>query len=317
MGRYVTQRVLMAVPTLVVLTLVIFFVVRVVIPVDSVDLKFAGAGVDDPQRAQELREELGITGPLPLQYLRWAGKILQGDFGRSFYTGRSVAVELMLRVPVSIEVGLGALFITIVSAIPLGILSAVKQDSTADYATRGSAIFFYAVPGFWLATLVLVFGNRWFGFAPNVEYQQLWHDPWANIKQVALPIVLLGLSPIGTMIRLTRTQVLEVIRQDYVRTARAKGLSSFTIYSRHVLRNSLLPIVTVIGGRIPELVAGTVIFEQIFVLPGVGRYLLDAIQRLDLYVLMATNLFFGALIVFMNLVVDVSYGFIDPRIRLK
>src|SRR5581483_2643268 len=160
---------------------------------------------------------------------------------------------------------------------------------------------------FWIATLVLVFGNLWFNFAPNTDYHHLWVDPAANLKQVVLPVILLGLGPMGTMIRLVRTQVLEVVRQDYVRTARAKGLSSQTVYTRHVLRNSLLPIVTVIGLQIPNVIAGTVIFEQIFVLPGVGRYLLDAVQRLDLYVLMATNLFFGSLIVFANLIVDTSY----------
>ncbi len=317
MAKYVAQRLLLSIPTLIGLTLVVFFVLRVVIPIDAVDLKFASAGVSDPEKAKELREELGITGPLAVQYLRWAGRLVSGDFGKSFYTGRTVAEELILRVPTSLEVGLGALLITIVIAIPVGILSAVKQDSFADYISRGGAIFFYAIPGFWIATLVLVFSSLWFNWAPPTEYHDLWVDPWANLKQVTLPIVLLGLSPIGTLIRLVRTQVLEIIRQDYVRTARAKGLPSRTVYTRHVLRNSLLPIVTVIGLQVPNLVAGTVIFEQVFVLPGVGRYLLDAVQRLDLFVLMATNLFFGTLIVMANLAVDVSYGFIDPRVRLN
>ena len=317
MGRYVAQRLLLSIPTLVGLTIAVFFVVRVVVPVDSVDLKFAGAGVADPERAAELRKELGITGPVPLQYVGWATKMLRGDFGKSFYTGRSVTEEMASRLPVSMEVGLGALVITVVMAIPIGILAAVKQDSLADYASRGTAILFYALPGFWVATLVLVFGNLWFDFAPSTDYQSLWVNPLANLAQVAMPVLLLGLAPIGTMTRLVRTQVLEVIRQDYIRTARAKGLSSRVVYTRHVLRNAMLPIVTVIGLQVPNLIAGTVIFEQIFVLPGVGRYLLDAVQRLDLYVLMATNLFFGTLIVMANLAVDVSYALIDPRIRLS
>jgi peptide/nickel transport system permease protein len=308
---------MLSVPTLVGLTMVVFFLVRVVVPVDSVDLKFAGAGVSDPEREAELREELGITGPVALQYVGWAGRMLRGDFGKSFYTGRSVAEEIGARVPVSMEVGFGALAITVALAIPIGVLAAVKQDSVADYASRGTAILFYALPGFWVATLVLVFGNLWFGFAPSTDYQSLWVDPVANLSQVAMPILLLGLAPIGTMTRLVRTQVLEVIRQDYIRTARAKGLSGRVVYTRHVLRNAMLPIVTVIGLQVPNLIAGTVIFEQIFVLPGVGRYLLDAVQRLDLYVLMATNLFFGILIVASNLAVDVSYALIDPRIRLS
>ena len=303
-------------PTLLGLSLFVFFAVRVLIPVDSVDLKFVGAGVDDPEREQELREEFGLTGPVWLQYVNWAVNTLKGDFGASFYTGRGVAEELIRRIPVSLEIGFGALAITTVIGIPIGVLSAVKQDSIADYVSRGTAILFYAIPGFWLATLVLVFGNLWFGFAPEIEYRDPWTDPVANLRQVALPIVLLGLSPVGTMIRLVRTQVLEVVRQDHVRTARAKGLPPRPLYTRHVLRNSLLPIVTVIGLQIPNIVSGTVIFEQIFVLPGVGRYLLEAIQRLDLYVLMATNVFFGAILVLSNLVVDTSYAFLDPRIRL-
>ena len=317
MARYLGQRLLLSVPTLIGLTIVVFFLVRVVVPVDSVDLKFAGAGVSDPERAAELRKELGITGPIPMQYVGWASKMIRGDFGKSFYTGRSVTEEMMSRLPVSMEVGLGSLVGTVLLALPIGVLSAVKQDSIADYASRGTAILFYALPGFWVATLVLVFGNLWFDFAPSTDYKSLWEDPGANLGQMAIPIVLLGLAPIGTMTRLVRTQVLEVIRQDYIRTARAKGLASSTIYTRHVLRNAMLPIVTVIGLQIPNLIAGTVIFEQIFVLPGVGRYLLDAVQRLDLYVLMATNLFFVTLIVMANLAVDMSYALIDPRIRLS
>ncbi|MGE3855983.1 MAG: ABC transporter permease, partial [Dehalococcoidia bacterium] len=317
MSKYIAQRLMLSVPTILGLTLIVFFVLRVLTPVDAVDLQFAAANISDPEAEARLREELGLTGPLPLQYLSWLGRMMVGDFGVSFYTGRTVVDELALRIPTSLEVGMGALAITIVIAIPVGILSAVRQDSLADYLSRGSAILFYAIPGFWLATLVLVFGSLWFNFAPPTEYHHLWEDPVANLKQIAIPMVLLGLAPIGTLIRLVRTQVLEIIRQDYVRTARAKGLSARTVYSRHVLRNSLLPIVTVVGLQVPNLVAGTVIFEQVFVLPGVGRYLLDAVLRLDLFVLMATNLFFGSLIIFSNLVVDLSYGFIDPRVRFQ
>lgn len=316
MLKYVMQRLALSVPTIVGLTMIVFFLLRAVVPIDAVDLKFANAGVNDPARAAELREELGITGPLPLQYIRWVGRMVSGDLGKSFYTGRSVLEELAYRVPTSLEVGFGALLITIVLAIPIGVLSAVRQDSLADYLARGGAILFYAIPGFWVATLTLVFGSLWFGWAPPTEFRELWVDPVANLKQVIVPTLLLGLAPIGTLTRLVRTQVLEVVRQDYVRTARAKGLPSHLIYTRHVLRNSMLPIVTVIGLQVPNLIAGTVIFEQVFVLPGVGRYLLDAVQRLDLYVLMATNLFFGTLIVLSNLVVDVSYALIDPRVRL-
>ena len=313
MLKYTLHKLLIAALVAVTVSFVAFMLLRL-----SGDLATAlGGEVARGEDIARMRTQLGLDRPLVTQYWEWATHAVVGDFGKSFYTGRSVTEEMASRLPVSMEVGLGALVITVVMAIPIGILAAVKQDSLADYASRGTAILFYALPGFWVATLVLVFGNLWFDFAPSTDYQSLWVDPLANLSQVAMPILLLGLAPIGTMTRLVRTQVLEVIRQDYIRTARAKGLSSRVIYTRHVLRNAMLPIVTVIGLQVPNLIAGTVIFEQIFVLPGVGRYLLDAVQRLDLYVLMATNLFFGTLIVMANLAVDVSYALIDPRIRLS
>ena len=316
MAKYLVQRLALAVPTLLGLTILVFFLLRVVIPIDSVDFASASAGTTDTARDAQLREELGLTGPLPLQYVRWVSRVVTGNFGRSFFTGRSVASELRYRIPTSLELGAGAIIITVVIAIPIGLLSAARQDSVPDYLARGLAILFYAIPGFWVATLILVFGSLWFSWAPAINYRPLWEDPGANIRQIFLPMMLLGLASIGTMVRLVRTQVLEVIRQDYVRTARAKGLGPRDVYFRHVLRNSMLPIVTVVGLQLPRVLAGTVIFEQIFVLPGVGRYLLDSIQRLDLYVIMGTNLFFGFVLVIGNIAVDTSYGFIDPRIRL-
>ena len=317
MNRYVSHRLLLAIPTLLGLTILVFFFMRVAMPVDAVDLSSALTGTPDPAREAAMREAFHLTGPLPMQYVGWLGRLFTGDWGTSFYNGRSVASELMARTPVSFEIGFGALIITMIFGIPIGLLSAARQDSAVDYATRGVAIAFYAIPGFWVATMILVFGGAWFSWAPPVQYHQLWEDPIANLQQVLLPLVLLGLAPIGSTIRLVRSQVLEVIRQDYVRTARAKGLGWRAVYFRHILRNSLIPIVTVIGLRLPTLIAGTVIFEQIFVLPGMGRYLLEALQRLDLYVIMGTNLFFGIILVSSNLIVDICYVFIDPRIRLS
>ncbi len=316
MGKYLLQRLALSLPTLLGLTLVVFFVFRVLIPVDVIDVATFETETDDQELQQKLREEFGLTGPLPVQYLRWLGNVLMGDSGTSFFTGRSVSEEMVKRIPTSLELGMGALLISIAFSVPVGLISAAKQDSMPDYVARGGAIMFYALPGFWIGTLVLVFGGRWFGWAPPIAYVEPWVDPWGNFKHVITPMLILGLSPIGIQIRLIRTQVLEVMRQDYVRTARAKGLGPRSVYSRHVLRNALLPFVTVIGLALPGVVGGTVIFEQIFLVPGVGRYLLESLSRLDLYVVMATNLFFGALLVFANIIVDVSYGLIDPRVRL-
>ena len=315
MSKYIFQRLLLAVPTLLGLTIGVFFLIRVLVPVDMVDVASAQTEVQDEARELELRQEFGLTGSLVQQYGRWLGHVLIGDFGRSFYTKNSVSEDFLYRVPTSLELGGGALLITVVLAIPIGLLSAAKQDGLPDYLSRGTAILLYAVPGFWVATLALVFGSMLFNWAPPIDYEHLWDNPGLNVKQMALPMLILGLRPAGTLIRLVRTQVLEVIRQDYVRTARAKGLGTRAVYTRHVLRNALIPIVTAIGLSFPRLIAGTVIFEQIFVLPGVGQYLLDAVVRLDLYVIMATNLFFGAVLILANLVVDVSYAWIDPRIR--
>lgn len=311
------QRLALSIPTIFGLTLLVFFLLHVAIKTNSVDLLLAEYGSNDPAYAKQLRDEFGLSASLPSQYFHWVGNLAKGDLGRSLFTKRAITAELRNRLPISLELGIGALVLTLVTAIPIGIISAVRQDSLPDYVLRGGAILIDVVPGFWLATLLLVFGSLWFGWAPPLQYKPLWDDPVANIRIMMVPMVLLGLSPSGSMIRLVRTQVLEVMRQDYVRTARAKGLATVPLYSRHVLRNSLLPIVTVIGLRLPALVAGTVIFEQIFSLPGVGRYLLSSLQRLDYPVIQSTNFIFGLLLIMSNLAVDLSYGWIDPRVRFR
>jgi len=317
MAQYAIQRVALMIPTLLGLTLVIFFALRVLVPTDAVDLAYDEPGIPDPERMQQLREEYNLAGPLPLQYLRWLAGVARGDLGKSFSSGRPVTEELFRRVPTSLQLGMGALIITMVIAIPVGLVSAARQDTWIDYLARGSAIFFYAVPHFWIAIMVVLWASIWFGWAPSTQYRSFMEDPVQNLKHIWLPVVILGLNATGTMIRLTRTQVLEVVKADYVRTARAKGLTSNAIYSRHVLRNSLLPIITIVGLQVPNIVAGTVIFEQIFLVPGVGRYLLQALQRLDIYVILGVNLFLGLVLVFSNLIVDIIYGIVDPRIRLS
>lgn len=317
MSTYILGRIAAAIPTVLGLTLLVFLLLRVALPTDAAELVASDRGQGDPRLTEQLREDMGLSGSMPAQYAGWLWDIARGDLGTSFYTGRSVRSELARRVPTSLELGLGALLITIVVGIPIGILSAVRQDSSIDYLVRGTAILAYAVPGFWAATLVLVYGSRYFGWAPPIDYQPIWEDPVANLKQMFAPMLLLSLQPTGRMARLVRTQVLEVLRDDYVRTARAKGLRPIPIYGRHVLRNAMIPIVTVIGLQVPGLLAGSVVFEQIFVLPGVGAYLLTAVSTLDYQVVLATNLLFGVILVTANIVVDASYGFIDPRIRLR
>jgi len=315
MQRYIIQRLLLAVPTLFGLTLLVFVALRVVLPTDVVDRIVGEYGRNDVERQRQLRDELGLSASLPRQYLTWIGGILRGDMGRSLHSGIPVTTEMRRRIPVSLELGLVGLASSVLLAIPIGMIAAIKQDRAPDYLLRGGAILLNALPGFWLAILILTFGSIWFQWAPPVKFKYLTEDPWEHLKIMLTPALLIGLTPSGGLIRLVRTQMLEVLRQDYIRTARAKGLQPGTVVFRHALRNSLIPVVTVIGLTLPTLVAGTVIFETIFIIPGVGRYLVDSVNNLDYPVIQATNLFFAVLIVAANLAVDVSYAVLDPRIR--
>jgi peptide/nickel transport system permease protein len=245
------------------------------------------------------------------------GQILRGDLGTSLHSGRPVTDEMRSRVPVSLELGLWGLLTALVSSIPLGVIAAVKQDSWPDYGLRSLAILLNAVPGFWLAVLVITFGSIWFNWAPPIKFRYLTEDPWAHLKIMLLPAILIGITPSGGLVRLVRTQMLEVLREDYIRTARAKGLGDRAVMYRHALRNTLIPVVTVVGVSLPGLIAGTVIFEQIFIIPGMGRYLVQSVNTLDYPVIQATNLVFATLLVFSVLLVDISYALIDPRIRFR
>jgi peptide/nickel transport system permease protein len=245
------------------------------------------------------------------------GHILHGDLGKSLHTGRPVSEELRSRIPVSIELGVAGLVIALLIAVPSGVASAVGQDHWPDYILRSTAILLSAIPGFWLALLIITFGSIWFNWAPPITFKSLFSDPAAHVKIMLLPILLVGLTPSGGLTRLVRTLMLEVMREDYIRTARAKGLASRAVLMRHALRNTLIPLVTVVVISLPAIIAGTVIFEQIFVLPGMGRYLTNAIAQLDYPVIQATNLVYAVLLIGAVLVVDISYSFLDPRIRLK
>jgi peptide/nickel transport system permease protein len=331
MQRYILERILLAIPTLILISLLVFVGLRVAIPYDVVDKMLssydaAGFAEDDPELRAQLEEELGLTGSIPAQYARWVGLawfwggdtgILQGDFGRSLKTNRPVLEEIKNRVPVSFELGVWAQFTAIIVSVPLGVWAAVAQDKAPDYGLRSIAILLNAVPSFWLAVLALVFGSLWFGWTPPLEYHYFWEDPLSHLKIVLIPAIIIGLTPSGGLLRLVRTQMLEVMRQDYVRTARSKGLGESSIMYKHALRNALLPIVTVIGVGLPNVIAGTVIFEQIFLLPGMGRYLVDAVNALDYPVIQGLNLIFAMLLLMSVIVVDVSYALLDPRIRLK
>ena len=326
MQKYILQRFLLTIPTVVAVTLLTFLFLRVFLPSDVIDLIIGEYGRNDPALRKTLQKELGLSGSLPKQYANWVGLnwftggdrgILQGNLGKSLHSGRSVLSELKHRVPVSFELGLWGQMTAILAAVPLGVWAALKQDQYPDYGLRSVAILLNAVPGFWIAVLVITFGSIWFNWAPPITFKYLWEDPVQHLKIMMVPALIIGLTPSGGLLRLVRTQMLEVLRQDYIRTAHAKGLSQGTVLYKHALRNALIPVVTVVGVGLPNIIAGTVIFEQIFIIPGMGRYLVDAVNNLDYPVIQGLNLVFASLLMTCVLLVDISYAFLDPRIRFR
>ena len=311
--KYFLKRLLVAIPSLLIATVIVFSLVRL-IPGDVVVLMMEENQYADDIEA--MRAKLGLNRPIYLQYFQWVGRALRGDLGDSLYTRRPVVSELLARVPVSLELGAVAIFFAIVLGIPVGILSAVRQDTARDYAARGGAILGLSVPGFWLGTLVVVLPAIYFKWSPSIQFTKLADNPWGHVTQFILPGLLLGIASAASIMRLTRTQLLEVLRQDYVRTAWSKGLGERIVVLKHSLKNALIPVVTVLGIQIAQVLSGTVIFESIFGLPGMGRFLFDAITERDYPVIQGINLVVVTTVVAVNLLVDVMYAYLDPRIRL-
>jgi len=250
------------------------------------------------------------------QYLRWVGNIvLHGDLGESLWQHTQVTQSLGERLPVSMELGALALVIALLMALPIGVYSAIRQDSWGDFVARSFSILLLAVPSFWVGTVVMVFPSIWWGWSPEVNFVNFRDDPLQNLKQMLLPAAVLGMTLSAITMRLTRTMTLEVLRQDYIRTAWAKGLSEPLVVLRHALRNALIPVVTVVGLQAPLLIGGAVIVEQIFVIPGMGLLLLDAVNQRDYPVITGVFLIVGVAVMLINLAVDLSYGLLDPRVR--
>jgi peptide/nickel transport system permease protein len=304
----------MVIPTLIGVTIFVFLLVRL-LPGDVVQQISGESAQLSGEQRQEVKKELGLDKPVFQQYFIWMSHVVRGDLGESLQTKVPVASELKNRLPVTFELGLLALAISLCVSLPIGVLAAVRQDSILDYVARSGAIAFLSIPSFWMGTLVMVLPNKWWGWAPPIQYKDLWEDPLQNLYMLIIPAAILGMLLSGTVMRMTRAQMLEVLRQDYVRTAWSKGLRERTVVARHAIRNAFIPVVTIVGLQVPILVGGTVILESIFSVPGVGRYLLFSIASLDYPVVQAINLIVAAVIVLTNLAVDVTYGFLDPRIR--
>lgn len=315
MRRYVIRRILLLIPTLFLVSFAVFSMVRI-IPGDVVELMVAEQGFADDR--EEMRKILGLDKPLLQQYFIYMKKIIfEGDMGTSLWSREPVVKEIGRRLPVSLNLAALAIIWTILIGIPMGVISALKQDTWVDYLVRSTAIGGLSIPNFWIATMLLVFGAIWFKWVPPMDYVPFTENPAQNLAQLLAPSLILSIARAAAIMRMTRTMMLEVMREDYIRTARAKGLSKLIVVIRHALKNALIPVLIIIGLQLAFLVGGTVIMESIFVLPGMGKYLIDAISWRDYPVVQGINLILCSVIISINLIVDLLYGFIDPRIRYR
>lgn len=314
MGQYILRRLLLALPTLVVVSVLVFSLVRLV-PGDVVMARLAESGYVTPEQLAEMRAELGIDRNPVVQYLDWASGVVRGDFGKSLWDDNEVLPTIMGRMGISMEIAFFAISIAIVVAIPLGVISAVKQNSPMDYGARLFAITGLSLPDFWIATMLLLFLSVQVNWLPEFGWFRPWEDPWKNFLAIIFPALIVGYRYSAVSARMTRSAMLEVMREDYVRTARAKGLRERTVIVRHALRNGLIPVITIMGSQVSFLLGGLVILEQIFSLPGMGRYTYDAVIRRDYTVVQGTVFIMAAVYVTVNLLIDLSYALIDPRIR--
>ena len=321
MHAYIIRRVLLMIPTMLVVTLTIFVAVRL-IPGDIIDIMSGqiSGGYTSSKKTEEvqrawLEQRLGLDKPMHIQYGLWLRDLLQGDLGMSLWRESSINKEIAGKIPVSVELGIFGMITAMLISFPIGIYSAIRQDTVGDYIGRSIAIGFMAVPSFWLGIMVTVFPSLWWGWSPPIRFIPFLKDPLENLAQFALPGVILGMGLCGYNMRYIRTMMLEVLRQDYIRTAWSKGLKERVVVVRHALRNALIPVVTLLGIQLPVLVAGVVILEQIFNLPGIGRFLVSSAFTRDYTVISAITVIVAVFVVFTNLGIDLLYGYLDPRIR--
>ena len=318
MRAYIIRRLFLVIPTLFILTILVFLSVRF-IPGDVVDAMVARMDWATGELDREAVERrLGLDLPVYVQYARWVGDILlHGTLGESLFGGWAVEERLLDRLPVTIELGVMAIVIGLLIALPVGIYSAIRQDTAADYLGRSMAIIGLATPNFWLGIMVMIYPAIWWGWSPPMEWIPFTEDPLGNLGIFILPSLILGTAASAGTMRMTRTMMLEVLRQDYIRTAWSKGVKERVVVMRHALKNALIPVVTLVGMQLPILVGGSVIMENIFNLPGLGRLMLMALNERDYPVVSGINLFFATAVVGINLMIDLIYPYLDPAIRYK
>ena len=315
MKQYVLRRLALAVPTLVLVSVIVFAMMRFM-PGDIVTRMVEGQAYAPTIEA--LRQELGLDRPAYVQYLDWVGGILlRGDFGSSYWTRQPIWDEFVSRFPVTLELAVATILVSVIIGLIVGIVSAARQDTASDYVGRVFAILALSVPYFGLAVLVVVLPSIYFKWTPVWTYVPFTVDPLENLKIVIVPALVFGVTRAGPIMRIMRSTLLEVLRQDYIRTAWSKGLPERAIVLRHALKNAMIPVVSLVGLQMPLYIGGSVIIEAIFRLPGVGLFFFEALTRLDYPVVQSVNLIIAAMVVGLNLVIDLSYAFLDPRIRYR
>jgi peptide/nickel transport system permease protein len=314
MYKYVLRRLLLAIPVLLLSSLIVFGLMRVM-PGDALIALMGESGNVGERELAKLRKDLGLDRPYYEQYLLWLRQMVSLNPGDSIFTNEPIAVALKKSIPVTLELATLAMILGLLIAIPVGVLSATRQDTPSDYAGRVVAVSGLSLPDFWLGTLVITFAAIWFHWIPPIGYTSFWESPWQNLQQFLLPAAVLGFRLSAATMRMTRSTVLEVLREDYVRTAWAKGLAGRVVVYKHALKNALIPVVTIVGGQMGTLLAGTVIVETIFALPGMGRLTVEAILYRDYPVVQTNVMLVAATLVSLNLLVDLTYAWLDPRIR--
>jgi peptide/nickel transport system permease protein len=318
---YILQRLLLAIPTLIAMSLLIFVILRI-LPGDTLVVMSGGQETGgmmkiDEEKRNALIANLGLDRPLYHQYVLWAGRLLQGDFGESFHRGLPIKEILRRRGPISLEIAFLAFVISWIVGLPIGVFSGSHQDTRWDYVVRVFSISLMAIPTFWLAAIIVMIWVLGFHYIPPLFYQHPWDNPWHNLQQVIGPALVLGLSSSAIIARMSRSSLLGVMQEDYIRMARGKGLGSQAIVWRHALRNAVLPVLTISGLSLGHLLGGSVVVETAFRVPGIGNTLIEAIRDRDLPVIQAIVFIYTGIFILVNLAVDLTYAFLDPRIRYR
>ena len=320
MGAYVVRRLIWIPITVFLISIVVFLMVRFV-PGNVIDMlmtQLQTAGGQSAITREAITHSLGLDVPVYVQYGRWVANIIfHGNLGNSFLGNQPVFPEIMSALPVTAELGIFAIIISIIISIPIGVYSAIRQDTIQDYIWRGISVLFISIPSFWIATMIMIYPAIWWDWTPPMQLISFSKDPIGNLGMFILPAFILGVAMTGGTMRMTRTMMLEVLRQDYIRTAWAKGLKERVVVTRHAMRNALIPVITIIGMQIPMIIGGSVIIEQIFVLPGLGRLMLTAINQRDYPTVSGINLFVAVFVIIINLLIDLAYGWLDPRIHYQ